>query len=157
MQVFSVPESLHHVVCSCIIFAFAHAIMNQSARMLPSPVSISDSNNDAHDEYGVKYDGYEKAMSSLSNQYVGIDQKSEFALEQIAKGMDFVARRLNPRRRDGKVRKKGGNIVKEKGEAGTQKVGNVSPKAKAARARHQHVRLIFCVNMCPLLSNMPGI
>eukprot|EP00890_Picochlorum_soloecismus_P005591 jgi/Picsp_1/6032/NSC_03386-R1_protein len=97
-KVFHVPNSLHEVTCSVTIVAMAHWIMNELARILPSPSGNNDNEESSEDVYGIKYEGYSKSMSNVSQQYVGIDQMSEFALGQIAKGMNIMARGLRPRK-----------------------------------------------------------
>jgi len=96
-----VPNSLHEVACSLAIVAMAHWIMNQLARILPSPSENNENEDASEDVYGIKYEGYSKSMSNASQQYVGIDQMSEFALDQIAKGMNIMAKGFRPKRNKG--------------------------------------------------------
>ena len=47
-------------------------------------------------DHGTTYRGYKSAIANAEPQYVGIDAKSEFALEQIGKGLDYFANKFRP-------------------------------------------------------------
>lgn len=92
-KTFHVPGSIHEVVCSFLFLCFLRWILSIMSHILPDP-KMTEAKDDAK-VYGVKYEGYNRAMSNVSSQYVGIDARSEFALDQIAKGMEFVAKKLH--------------------------------------------------------------
>ncbi len=91
-KVFYVPSCTHEVVCTFLLLSLIRSILGVFAKVLPQTGGCNTVEEDC--VYGVKYDGYRKAMQNATPQYVGIDAKSEFALAQIGKGLDFVAKGL---------------------------------------------------------------
>lgn len=92
-RAFHVPGSAHEVLCSFLFLCLLRWILSLISLILPDPEQTGSKENPKL--YGVKYEGYNRAMSNVSSQYVGIDASSQFALDQIAKGMDFVAKKLH--------------------------------------------------------------
>ena len=138
LQVFHVPNNLHEIACCLAIVAMAHWIMNECARILPSPSENAENGEISEDVYGIKYEGYSKSMSNASQQYVGIDQMSEFALDQIAKGMDFMAKGLRPRKH--KMNHSKPHAISDAAESShpkhkikKKKLGNKEAKEKASK------------------------
>lgn len=101
-KAFHVPGSMHEVFCSFLFLVFLRWILSVMSMILPDP-KIGQSKDD-DTVYGVKYEGYRHAMSNVSSQYVGIDARSEFALDQIAKGMEYVAKKLHIEPKDRRTR-----------------------------------------------------
>lgn len=102
-KVFHVPGSTHEVVCSVLFLCFLRWILSLVSLMLPVP-EVGESQQQNQKVHGVKYDGYNRAMSNVSAQYVGIDGSSQFALDQIAKGMDYVAKKLNVEHKEDRLK-----------------------------------------------------
>jgi hypothetical protein len=91
--VFYVPKCTHEVVCSFLLLYLIRFVLGLFAKVLPQ-TGACQANAEECSVYGVKYDGYRKAMQNAIPHYVGIDARSEFALAQIGKGLDFVAKGL---------------------------------------------------------------
>eukprot|EP00204_Picochlorum_oklahomense_P001550 CAMPEP_0118807904 /NCGR_PEP_ID=MMETSP1161-20130426/35713_1 /TAXON_ID=249345 /ORGANISM="Picochlorum oklahomensis, Strain CCMP2329" /LENGTH=623 /DNA_ID=CAMNT_0006737289 /DNA_START=18 /DNA_END=1889 /DNA_ORIENTATION=+ len=92
-SVLYVPKCTHEVVCSFLLLYLIRFVLGLFAKVLPQ-TGACQANAEECSVYGVKYDGYRKAMQNATPQYVGIDARSEFALAQIGKGLDFVAKGL---------------------------------------------------------------
>ena len=83
-RVYRVPSSMHEVLCSFILLAIVRGALGIVSLGLPDPRAKGE-------DHGTTYMGYKSAIANAQPQYVGIDAKSEFALEQIGKGLDYFA------------------------------------------------------------------
>ena len=83
-RVFRTPSGMHEVFCNFILLVFVRSVFGVLSLGLADPRA-----KDA--KYGTTYSGYKAAIANAEPQYVGIDAKSEFALEQIGKGLDYFA------------------------------------------------------------------
>jgi hypothetical protein len=83
-RVFHTPHGVHEVLCNFLLLLVVRAIFGLLSLGLPDPRA-------GDGEYGTKYSGYKAAIANAEPQYVGINAKSEFALEQIGKGLDYFA------------------------------------------------------------------
>lgn len=117
-RLFRTPSGMHEVLSNFMLLVVVRAFFGFLSLGLPDPRARDG-------EYGKTYSGYAKAIANAEPQYVGIDAKSEFALEQIGKGMDYFAKKFKSkateaaehrqRRRD-KLKEKLKTITKPKDE-----------------------------------------
>jgi len=92
-RVFRTPSGMHEVFCNFILLVFVRAVFGVLSLGLADPRA-----KDA--KYGTTYSGYKAAIANAEPQYVGIDAKSEFALEQIGKGLDYFASKFKAKAAD---------------------------------------------------------
>ena len=85
-RIYRVPGSMHEVFCSFILLAIVRGALGIVSLGLPDP-RVRPKGED----HGTTYRGYKSAIANAEPQYVGIDAKSDFALEQIGKGLDYFA------------------------------------------------------------------
>lgn len=108
-----VPTNVGEVVSTFLLLLLVRFVLGIFTLILPNPKEEGEGEQkDA--VYGVKYDGYRNAMNNVSAQYVGIDARSEFALEQIGKGMDYIANKFKkskkPKPLEGKTKALGARL-----------------------------------------------
>jgi hypothetical protein len=90
-RIYRVPGSMHEVMCSFILLAIVRGALGIVSMALPDPRARAKGQ-----DHGTTYRGYKSAIANAEPQYVGIDAKSEFALEQIGKGLDYFANKFRP-------------------------------------------------------------